>query len=283
MNPENIKTHLVTIPISSIIIPEDRARSLDPVWAKALGQMFLEHGNKVEIEVRPGDNKGEYILIAGLHRLEGAKSIDWTEMTVKVLVVESDQAAAHYRIHEVMENIGRRDLNVLDRAHHLFELKKAYETAHPETKKGGDRKSKEAQENQNEIFSFSQDTAKKLGVSSRSIELAVKLWKDLSVATRQAVDGTWLADHQAGLQSLASTSAAMQAKILKIVMDPEQKIASISDAIEFIEQGRLATSQEKKVGAVISSFKKLDDDTFDRVMASQLERVRAWFNERGEV
>jgi len=41
----------------------------------------------------------------------------------------------------------------------------------------------------NEMFSFAADTAEKVGLSRRSIEIAVKIWKDLSVVSRQRCVG----------------------------------------------------------------------------------------------
>lgn len=288
MNTENIKTEIITVPLASIIVPEDRVRSVDPVWAKGLAHLMRAHGNKTPMDVRPGEKEKEYILVAGGHRHAGHVINGEENVRVTLVHIDSEKAAAEYRIYEAMENIERRELNVLDRAHSLFELKKAYEAAYPETKHGGDKGNQHTggKERQNEIFSFSQDTALKLGVSSRSIELAVKLWKDLSVATRQAVDGTWLADHQAGLMTLAGQSPKMQAKILEVVFDPENQVKSVADALVFIEQGRLATAREKQISSYSSTFaslEKMEPETVDQIVGLRADFLIASLKRLGKI
>lgn len=285
MNSDYIKTEILTVPLASIIVPEDRVRSVDPVWAKGLAHLMKAHGNKTPMDVRPGEKEKEYILVAGGHRhaahiINGEKNV-----RVTLVHIDSEKAAAEYRIYEAMENIERRELNVLDRAHSLFELKKAYEAAYPETKHGA-QGGKGGQKNENEIFSFSMDAAQKLGVSSRSIELAVKLWKDLSVATRQAVDGTWLADHQAGLMTLAGQSAKMQAKILEVVFDPENQVKSVADALVYIEQGRLATAREKQISSYSSTFaslEKMEPETVDQIVGLRADFLIASLKRLGKI
>ena len=271
----------ITIPISSISVPEHRARGLDYVWAEALASMFADHGNKTAIEVRQGDGENSYILVAGLHRLEAAKLCEWKELTVQLVSAKTKHEEAEFKLHETMENLGRQDLTILDRAKHLSQLKNAYEKLHPETKNGGDKKSDEAKENQNEMFSFRSEAAAKTGLSKRSVELAVKLWKDLTKPTRDRVVGTWLANHQAGLMTLASVGTKMQDKILDVLFNDELPPKSVTDALEYIEKGKLATSEQRKIAGALKSFKTMPDTVFNMVMSSQRERVVAWAKEQG--
>lgn len=269
-----------TVPLSAIRVPEDRARSLDKQWAEALAAMFHDHGNKVAIEVRK-DGDG-YVLVAGLHRLEAAKLCEWEELTVKVIEATSDRHAAEFRLHEVMENIGRRELTILDRAHHLYEFDKAMKELHPELKKGGNKQTEIIDENhRNEIFALRLDITEKVGLSQRSIQAAVKLWKSLSKLTRARLEGTWLADHQAGLMALASVGHKQQANILGVLFDPDNNIKTVADAIEHLENGRVEAADERRLSAAIRSFKKLDDRAMDAVLTANIERVSAWVKARG--
>jgi ParB family chromosome partitioning protein len=271
----------ITIPVLSIIVPADRARSLDADWANVLARMFADHGNKTAIEVRKDENGEGYVLVSGLHRLEAAKIAGWNEMEVKLIEASNDKSAVEYRLHEVIENIGRRELTILDRAHHLFEFQKAYEALHPELKKGGNKQTELSQDDRTAILALRQDVAEKAGLSDRSIQRAIQLWKALSKATRERVDGTWLADHQAGLMGLAAVGAKQQAKILDIIDDPENGVKSVADAFTFVEQGRLATSAERRIGGLRDKLTKLDDTTFDHLMDLNADRVEAWLQRRG--
>lgn len=131
------KSNYITVKISKIKVSDDRARNLDLEWAEALAVMFKDHGNKTAIEVRTDGD--DYQLVAGLHRLEGAKIAKWDELTVQLVEAVTDHEAAEFKLHEVIENIGRRELTILDRAHHFYDFQKAYETLHPELKKGGNK------------------------------------------------------------------------------------------------------------------------------------------------
>ncbi|MDZ7823016.1 MAG: ParB N-terminal domain-containing protein [Ahrensia sp.] len=194
----------VSVKISDILVPENRARTLDQNWAQALAAMFIDHGNKTAIEVRKavtlsdvshghnssivdaGADAESYVLVSGLHRLEAAKIAGWDTLTVKVIAAKSETAAAEFKLHEVMENIGRRELTILDRAQHLYEFDRVMKELHPALRHGGDRKSDEVQQNQDAVFALRLDVATQVGLSPRRIQEAVKLWKSLSGNPRAA-------------------------------------------------------------------------------------------------
>ena len=74
----------------------------------------------------------EYTLIAGLHRLEAAKLLGWTEIECTVSSLEGLQA----ELAELDENFVRSDLSTVEYGELLLRRKEIYETLHPETKKG---------------------------------------------------------------------------------------------------------------------------------------------------
>ena len=273
----------ITIPINSIKVPENRARDLDPVWAEALAGMFADHGNKTAIEVRQGDGEGKFILVAGLHRLEAGKICQWETMTVQLVEAKTDHADAEFKLHETMENLGRQDLTILDRANHLYQLDAAIKKLHPELKKGGDKQTDEAKEKLSSILGLRAEIAEKTGLSRTAIFRAVKLWKDLAKPTRDRVRGTWLANHQAALMSLAAVGVKMQAKILDVLFDDDTPPKSVADAIEYIEKGKLQTGEQRAISGALKSFKKMPDSVFKLVMSSQRERVLAWAKEQGDI
>ena len=185
-------------------------------------------------------------------------------------------------MHEVIENIGRRELTILDRAHHLFEFDRVMKELHPELKNGGNTSIVATEANRTAIFAIRSDIAETVGLSDRSIRMAVQLWKALSKPTREKVDGTWLANHQAGLMGIAAHGAKMQTKILDVLFDENSNPKSVADALEFIENGRLVTSAERKIGGLIKSFSKLDDTGFDRILSLNKDRVQAWFDRQAK-
>ncbi len=78
-----------------------------------------------------------HTLIAGLHRLEAAKLLKWTEIECTICNLEGLQA----ELAEIDENFIRNNLSTTEYGDLLLRRKEIYETIHPEVKNGDDRKS----------------------------------------------------------------------------------------------------------------------------------------------
>jgi ParB family chromosome partitioning protein len=271
-------TEFVMIQIDTITIG-DRSRNVDAVWVSALAAMF-KTGEMLNPVTIWRDAKGRIHLIAGAHRIAAQKHNGETFIAAKWSKATS---MAEAKILEITENIGRRELNALDRAQHLSELKDAYEELHPEAKRGGDVKSLEAREKQNGIIPFSSDVAETIGLSSSAITKAVAMWAGLTDATKVTASGTWLADHQAGLMLLAKQTPTIQAKALALIFPPhggQPKAANVPDAIYIMENGRVLNSVEKKFSSLNRSFGALADEELDAVLTVHEERIMAWVERR---
>jgi len=124
-------------------------------------------------------------LIAGLHRLEAAKLLGWTEIECTVSDAEGIQA----ELAEIDENIVRARLSRHELGEQLLRRKELYEALHPETRQG----MRNGQTSKNENFSllgakpFSQDTADKLGVSKRTVEQLVQTARDLTPEAKKII------------------------------------------------------------------------------------------------
>lgn len=268
------------IPLSDIAIPENRARDLDRDWAEALAGVIAAQGLTNPITVRKVEDG--YRLVTGLHRLEAFRINGDVAIPVRFSNADNDDEA---RLEEVMENLGRHELKALDRCHHLYELKQVYEKLHPEAKNGGDRGNQHSggKERQNEIFAFCQDTAEKVGLSRRSIEMAVAIWKKLSVASRARCAGTWLAGHQTSLKLLSEQSPALQKQVLDILLAEQPQASTVPDALTIIENGRLPSHVEKKFASLSKSIRNLRDEELDSVVAAHEERIIASLKRRGRI
>lgn len=273
--PEVVKPISQYIKLSDIEIPEDRARDLDMDWAQALAYMIDAQGLINPITVRMVDGRPR--LVTGLHRHVSFGLLEWDTIPVRISNAATDDEA---RLEEVMENLGRNELKVLDRCHHLYELKQVHERLHPETAHGGDRKSKiktqklRLDPESSEVFGFAASTAEKIGLSRRAIELAVKIWKDLSVVSRQRCSGTWLADHQAGLKLLSEQSHIDQAKALDLLFNNPPKAKTVPEAISILANGVVQTATEKKLDTVRNSLKGLPDTVAASVVDERLAEMR---------
>lgn len=151
------------------IIVGDRKRELGDVTQ--LAQSIKEIGL-----INPITILADGTLVAGRHRLAACQSLEWQE--VDVSIAQLDQL--HAELAEIDENIIRTELHWSERDKQLSRRKEIYEAIYPETKQGGDRRSKFpqlVQSNRNGsglIPSFTQDTANKTGVSNTTIEQSIK-------------------------------------------------------------------------------------------------------------
>ena len=150
------------IPISEITInPGRREADQEAV------QELMDSISKVGL-LNPITVDQEYTLIAGLHRLEAAKLLGWTEIECTVSSLEGLLA----ELAEVDENVVRKGLSAVEYSDLLLRRKEIYEMLHPETKatqEGGPFRGNQHQEVNVKMTqttkSFIQDTAEKLGVA----------------------------------------------------------------------------------------------------------------------
>ena len=151
------------VPISEIKVNAGR-READPEGVQELVDSISKVGllNPITID-------REHTLIAGLHRLEAAKLLGWTEIECNVSSLEGLQA----ELAEIDENFVRADLETLEFGKLLLRRKEIYEMLHPETKYGVSQAkamnrakgSNVSERGASTLKSFSRDTADKLGIS----------------------------------------------------------------------------------------------------------------------
>ncbi len=130
----------------------------------------------------------EYTLIAGLHRLEAAKRLGWTEIKCTVSNLEGLQA----ELAEIDENFVRKDLSDDEFRELLLRRKEIYEALHPETKQG--MRNGQTSKNRNlrslEAKPFAVDTAEKIGVSRATVERQIQTAKNLTPETKEIIKGS---------------------------------------------------------------------------------------------
>ncbi len=234
----------------------DRLRAADGAWIGQLMDSISQNGLLAPIVLRPIRKVGKrpFELLAGMHRLAACTSLGWQTLPCMVVAADDQQAL----LTQIDENIVRHELNVLDRAMALVERQAIYEALHPETKKGGDRKSAEYQDkNQTDnlsVWSFAKDAAEKTGMDERSIRRATKLAKGLRPETRARLAGTDLADNQAALTQISDLQAAEQHGVLDLMLRDEAPIRKVSDALAQVQGralGRERTPGEKQLASFI--------------------------------
>ena len=170
------------VPISEITVNPGR-REAAPGDVKELADSILEVGLINPIMVDQA-----HTLIAGLHRLEAMKLLGRTEIECTV----SDLDGLQVELAEIDENFVRKDLSDDEFRELLLRRKEIYESLHPDTKHGGDRKSekiKSAKCTFDSAKSFVDDTAEKLGVDPSTVRREIQTAKNLTPEAKEIIKG----------------------------------------------------------------------------------------------
>ena len=170
------------VQISEITVNPGR-REAAPGDVKELADSILEVGliNPIMVDQ-------SYTLIAGLHRLEAMKLLGRTEIECTV----SDLDGLQVELAEIDENFIRKDLSDDEFRELLLRRKEIYESLHPETKNGGDRKSEKirsAKCTSDFAKSFVDDTAEKLGVAPSTVRREIQTAKNLIPKVKEIIKG----------------------------------------------------------------------------------------------
>ncbi len=243
----------------------DRLRPVEPSHVALIAASIEERGLEQPIIVRPvGDG---YKLTIGAHRLAAAKELGWTELQVgsQVIIREEDDLDA--KISEIDENLARHELNALDRALFLAERKRVYEEKQRGRGRGGDRKSDKFRE---EIKSqslridlsprFTEEAAERVGLSERTVQLALRIASGLDREAMQALRGTRIERNQAELLALVDLTVAQQRAAAK----------EIASGIKTVREARVTIGVDKPVSddpqgrayaALLAAWAKADAKT----------------------
>ena len=198
-------------------------REATPEDVQRLSESVAEVGMMNPITVT-----ADHTLIAGLHRLEAAKRLGWTEIECSV----SDMDALHTELAEIDENVIRTGLSDLELSELLARRKKIYETLHPTTiarNLPGHASNYESSSDKltGEAKPFSQDTAEKMGVSPRTVERHVQIAENLTPETKEILRS---ADTKITKQNLTKLSR----------LEPEQQ----EEAAEQLVAGEIKSVDE---------------------------------------
>ena len=171
----------------------------------------------------------DHTLIAGLHRLEAAKSLGWTEIECNVCDLEGSQM----ELAEIDENYVRTNLTALERADLMKRRKKLYETLYPETKAGISQAAGMNRAKGNHVSrtvrsttkSFLDDTAEKFGLSRSTVARMVQIGENLTSAANEILKNTNVS--QRTLLEISRMTPDQQEEVSTLLV--EGKIKSISE------------------------------------------------------
>jgi ParB family chromosome partitioning protein len=185
------------VPIASVRIGSGR-RAVGDV--STLAASIEEVGLLCPITITQADD-----LIGGRRRLEAFRHLGRTAIPALVLRLSGLRA----ELAQIDENLIRSELTVHERGEQLARRKEIYETLYPETRSGV-AGGKARQGAVNEIRSFADDTARKIGQSPRTIQHDVQIATQLTPEMKDAIRETPIADRKSNLLALARLSREQQ-------------------------------------------------------------------------
>ncbi|MDX9862590.1 MAG: ParB/RepB/Spo0J family partition protein [Rhodospirillales bacterium] len=210
----------------------DRLRQASPEHVEVIAASMADGGQEQAIMVC---QHGRGLrLVAGLHRTLAAKMLGWAQIRADVWETETDQPELEIRLAEIDENLVRHELNPLDRAVFLAERKRVYQDLHPETKPGGDRRSRKNQKLNVSLWSFSKETAKRTGLSNATIKRATAIASRLAPDVRARLTGTRLSTKEGEIHRLSKYDAKTQRRIVEMMLDaaaPEKTVEAAARRI----------------------------------------------------
>lgn len=221
----------------------DRLRQIDPDWVDAIALSMEKLGQQNPILIAKSGQT--YKLVAGAHRLAAAGKLGWEKIASLVV----DGTNFELRLHEIDENLLRRELSELDRAAFLLERKAVWEQLHPETAQG--KAGAAARWMQTTGVSFASDAAEKLKLSVRSVQRAIARMK-IDAEVRAIVANTWIADHGASLDALARLTPTEQRKVVRLMLREKDPVKSVGIALG----KKPAADKDQPLNALIALWRK---------------------------
>ena len=250
-----------------------RLRELRPDWVDTFAA-DLEAGDELPpIEVVE-TSSGHRLLVGG-HRLAAHLKLGRTEIMadVKDAAAYPDDAAC--RMREIKENLVRAELTVLDRAVALAEWKRIYELQNPLPKRGRPAAGENGEKISN-IFveRFSAAAARALGVTERSVQLAIEI-ASIDAEVRRKLALQPIADNQSELLALSRVNVARQRQIAQLLLDDDSGIDSVADAIAAIDKTP-APARAQAWEKLSNTFSKLKEAQQYAFFDAHSDAIQAW-------
>lgn len=214
------------LPVADIEVGP-RLRVVDPEQVAQIARSWSEVGQITPIEVGPKNESGRYPLIVGAHRLEASKAAGALMIEARIYDGNADQV----RLREIDENLYRHELNPLDQAAFLAERKTVYERLHPEAKRGGNRTQKQTADSAVWSKGFAADTAERLGLSERTVFVAISRHLAIEPKARGIIAGTHIAKKGSELDALGKVPRDRQAEIARFAVTHQRSIAEARRSI----------------------------------------------------
>lgn len=256
---------VLALPVDQIDVGE-RLRPIDPVWAAALGRIMAEDGQKDPIKVARLPGRSRYILVAGGHRLDGARIEGLA--TIKAVIVGAD--ALERRSTEISENLWRKGLDPLDRATFVAELvslqKLKSGVAPNEDGRAVSAAARWTKQLQSDAvdasvtmtlaYGWAEEVGEQIGISRKTVYRDLELHRGLKPDVVAGLRGHRVATNAGQLRALARLSDVDQRAVMKLLLEGAAK--GVTDALALLRQTPKASPSAKRLSAFLGSFERME-------------------------
>ena len=228
-------------------------------------------------------------LVAGLHRLEAAKLLGWTEIECNIIGMDGLQA----ELAEIDENIVRTRLNRQELGEQLLRRKDIYEMFHPETKAGVAQAAGMNRAAGNNVGaklaprskSFVEDTSEKTGMSKRAVSRFIQIANNLTSDAKQIVKANDMTQdtalklsrlpHDQQAEAASLLAAGQYQSVDEYVTDRREKILAAHSALSDTPPEDTRTEAEKErqkkesLNGLVREFSNFIEQFLDRMKMYQ--------------
>ena len=237
----------IDAPVHLIRDPAD-ARPLDMAHVANLAVSIQEVGLDHAIGLRllkpeeKGDDGCLWIRTRGGHRLAAVRLLGRKTIQAKVRDEKAEVAA----MAEVDENLLRRDLTPLERAQAFAARLEAWAVLNPDriVVPDGVTRGKQGRPARNSdklseflggrppLMGFARETAEQAGLSTRSVERALTVYRGIPAGQQARLHGTWIAKNDAVLRQIAALGEPEeQAKVIDQLLAGKTKNVAEAQAL----------------------------------------------------
>ena len=276
-----------TVDIASIDVG-NRLRALDPAWVDLLAEEIAAEGQTDAIRIVA---RGErFQLIKGARRIAARLKLGHTEIEAKVEPEEALADAVAVRLGEIKGSMLRGELTVMERARYIAAWREIYETVHGLPKRG--RKSAAEKSAQNAlisgaanddaedrfVLSFTEAAQKALGISRRSLFLALKI-ASIEPELGHRLTGHPSADSRVELLILAEQTVVRQRAIVDLILGEDAEINTVADAIAHLD-GAPAAPQLTPPERFYQTFSRLPQPHQEAFFELNADAIERWLAAR---
>jgi hypothetical protein len=254
---------ILLVPTAMIAVRE-RLRPIDPVWAEALGQVMRREGQRTPVEICRLPGSDRWTLVAGGHRLEGARMAGIEYLRAEVVSADRDDR----RLREVSENLWRKGLEPIDRAAFAAELVAIHKRrAGIDPSKNGrsvsaDVRWKHAVSDEADdanvtltvAYGWTDDVAAELGWSKSKLERDLTLYRRLAASLVEQLRAARhpIVTNGSQLRALAKLDEPDQRRAVERLLSGEAK--SVGDALKADGSKSVNDAATKRLSTILNTL-----------------------------